>query len=331
MLYSILEDGVNSELPFKRILLWNNAHSWGFNQETDVFIEQQCPINTCSIASNKSNFLESDLVLFKNSFDKPHIQRPANQIWVMYLLESPPNTRSIKEKDIFNWSATYRTDSTLVAPYERWQYYDEGIQQLPINKNYAAGKTKGVAWFVSNCNTKNGRLEYAKELEKFIEVDIYGECGSHKCSRSMENDCFQMLDENYRFYLSFENSNCKNYITEKFFVNGLGHDIIPIVMGARPKDYKKVAPYNSYIHVDDFDGPKELAEYLKVLENDDDLYNNYFRWKGTGEMINTKFWCRVCSLLHYPRSYYQNRYYKDFNEWWKGEGTCVSGRWNKTI
>lgn len=36
----------------------------------------------------------------------------------------------------------------------------------------------------------------------------------------------------YRFYLAFENSNCKEYITEKFFVTALGHNILPIVMGA---------------------------------------------------------------------------------------------------
>ena len=50
-------------------------------------------------------------------------------------------------------------------------------------------------------------------------------------------------------------------------------------MGARPQDYERAAPYKSYIHVDDFEGPKELAEFLKKLEENDDQYNEYFRWK----------------------------------------------------
>ncbi len=50
-------------------------------------------------------------------------------------------------------------------------------------------------------------------------------------------------------------------------------------MGARPEDYAISAPYKSYIHVDDFDSPKELADYLHKLDQDDDLYNEYFMWK----------------------------------------------------
>ena len=37
------------------------------------------------------------------------------------------------------------------------------------------------------------------------------------------------------------------------------NDIVPIVMGARPEDYARLAPPHSYIHVDDFESPKELA------------------------------------------------------------------------
>eukprot|EP00091_Calanus_sinicus_P007225 TRINITY_DN18169_c0_g1_i1.p1 TRINITY_DN18169_c0_g1~~TRINITY_DN18169_c0_g1_i1.p1 ORF type:complete len:160 (-),score=34.31 TRINITY_DN18169_c0_g1_i1:310-789(-) len=139
-----------------------------------------------------------------------------------------------------------------------------------------------------------------------------------------------MLDTDYKFYLAFENSNCKDYITEKFYVNGLKHDILPIVMGARKEDYEKRSPHKSFIHVDDFAGPADLAEYLKKLDKDDDLYNSYFKWKGTGEMINTKFFCRMCALLHDPKERPQeNRFYKNINEWWRGKGTCINGSWKK--
>ena len=94
-----------------------------------------------------------------------------------------------------------------------------------------------------------------------------------------------MLQKKYKFYLAFENSNCRHYITEKFFYNALQFNMIPIVMGAKRKDYENVAPYKSFIHVDDFENPLQLAEYLKKLDANDKLYNEYFQWKGTGEII----------------------------------------------
>ena len=94
-------------------------------------------------------------------------------------------------------------------------------------------------------------------------------------------------------------------------------------MGARPAEYKKVAPDFSFIHVEEFSGPAELAQYLHQLDQDDEKYNRYFQaslplqsctriwtvyywtfywqWKGTGEFINTRFFCRVCALLHYKK------------------------------
>lgn len=94
------------------------------------------------------------------------------------------------------------------------------MTQVELNQNYAQNKTKLVAMFVSNCNTDNERLLYAKELNNYISVDIYGKCG--KDIDEIGSDSYvQMLDQDYKFYLAFENSNCVDYVTEKFFVNGL--------------------------------------------------------------------------------------------------------------
>ena len=75
--------------------------------------------------------------------------------------------------------------------------------------------------------------------------------------------------------------------TISYFI--FSNDVIPIVMGAHPNDYKNMAPPKSYIHVDRFKSPLELANYLLFLDKHNDLYNSYFHWQGTGEFINTKF------------------------------------------
>jgi glycoprotein 3-alpha-L-fucosyltransferase len=84
-------------------------------------------------------------------------------------------------------------------------------------------KTKMVAAIISNCDDiLNGRLDFIKELQKYVEVDVYGKCGNFSCPKSRENTvCMTMIEEQYKFYLSFENSNCEDYITEKLFVNAL--------------------------------------------------------------------------------------------------------------
>lgn len=59
----------------------------------------------------------------------------------------------------------------MVAPYGKWQYYDPKIKQIEQIQNYAENKTKMVSWFVSNCYSNNNRLDYAKELQNYVEVN----------------------------------------------------------------------------------------------------------------------------------------------------------------
>ncbi|XP_037822771.1 LOW QUALITY PROTEIN: glycoprotein 3-alpha-L-fucosyltransferase A-like [Lucilia sericata] len=313
----------------KTILLYNGLGPWNVKAGRDVFLRSKCPVDTCSITASRDQANTADMILYKDHYIPTGIRRPANskQVTMLYYLECPYHTQNVKVPDAINWTATYRRDSDIVAPYEKWVYYDSRVHQQEQDRNYAANKTKKVAWFVSNCGARNGRLQFAHELGKYIDVDIYGACGNYKCSRVNADKCFEMLDRDYKFYLAFENSNCKDYITEKFFVNALNRNILPIVMGARPEDYEVGAPERSYIHVDEFASASELADYLHILDNDEKLYNSYFNWKGTGEFINTYYWCRVCSSLHDEESLRKPRWYTDVNDWWRGAGVCTNGSW----
>ena len=63
------------------------------------------------------------------------------------------------------------------------------------------------------------------------------DCGSGQiCDPGQSNeDCWERLKE-YKFYLSFENSACKDYVTEKFYRNALAHAMVPVVLGLQPMD-----------------------------------------------------------------------------------------------
>ncbi len=104
-------------------------------------------------------------------------------------------------------------------------------------------------------------------------------------------------------------------------------------MGASKEDYDKVVPPKSVIHVDEFDSPKKLAEYLHKLDKNDTLYNEYFRWKGSGHFVNTKFMCRICAMLHDNS---RRTWYQSVEQWWRGPNICIKpsaqnpwGSWKK--
>lgn len=83
-----------------------------------------------------------------------------SQVWALYFLECPYHTQHVAHNDVFNWTATYRSDSDIVTPYEKWVYYDERYKQMPLDKmrNYAANKTHKVC--------KKTTLEYGRNHKR---------------------------------------------------------------------------------------------------------------------------------------------------------------------
>jgi glycoprotein 3-alpha-L-fucosyltransferase len=71
------------------------------------------------------------------------------------------------------------------------------------------------------------------------------------------------------------------------------------VLGAHPDDYARAAPYHSYIHVDEFASPQELAKFLYYIDKNDSAFNTYFAWKSSGFISDkTYFLCRLCMMVH---------------------------------
>jgi hypothetical protein len=51
-------------------------------------------------------------------------------------------------------------------------------------------KTKDAVWIVSNCNTPSKREKYVKEMQKIINVDIFGRCGKLTSLEPISLRCF---------------------------------------------------------------------------------------------------------------------------------------------
>jgi hypothetical protein len=143
-------------------------------------------------------------------------------------------------------------------------------------------------WVVSHCNTTNKREDYVRALQKYIKVDVFGACSttSKKLCNTRRaafyslksHKCFKEYSKEYMFYLAFENSNCKGYITEKFY-RTIKHPIVPVVMGGDTYSIHSRPPPSSYIDVNNFKTVKDLADYLTMLSKNESAYMEYFNWK----------------------------------------------------
>ncbi|CAG9571935.1 unnamed protein product [Danaus chrysippus] len=292
----------------KYMLIWSGAENaplsyFGTGQRR--FIEKNCTNINCYVTTDRS-FFNGDTTKFDAiAFDGRTIakmmksqlpkRRSQHQKFIYFNMESADNYPlcSAYFDDFFNWTATYRLDSDIPLPYiqirdkngkvvgpkkdMKWEdmgfFKDEELELLKQNK------TKAVAWFVSNCETRSSREKYAFKLKNALysfgfSVDIYGKCGPFKCPRHKENTCFSLLERDYAFYLSFENSFAEDYVTEKI-LTALQHKAVPIVRGGA--NYSRFLPPGSYFDASKLT-PYVMASKIVHVMTNTKYYSEFFRW-----------------------------------------------------
>jgi glycoprotein 3-alpha-L-fucosyltransferase len=223
----------------------------------------------------------------------------------------------------FNWTISYKlTSEVSLATYGLFskrnnplsnEEYEKWIKKEFLNR------TKGALWFVSNCNAKK-RLEIYYKLKSASKLLIegYGRCVDyyplHLCSSSSQ--CEYGYMSNFKFYFSFESNTCRDYITEKFY-KPFYYGLIPIVYGPDKTDYDRLAPKNSFIHIDEFDGDMtKLAGYLDDIHTNLTSFSIYHQWRQNyeviidGKALERIRMCELCQRLINIRKgeiiYYEN-------------------------
>lgn len=49
--------------------------------------------------------------------------------------------------------------------------------------------------------------------------------------------------------------------------------------------------------------------------------------RSGGQFIDTKFWCRLCAMIHDDSGHVS--LYEDIERWWHSPGACTADRWSK--
>jgi len=287
-----------------------------------------CPV-PCQITTDSkeilANWRTADIVIWNmqalvcgiNEMGAKWETKPLGQKWVANydfeaLPRAPPEFISPIGPGI-DWTASFQKDSVFLKHLSRFLPAE---RQDGWDHSWNEGKDRLLLWLVSKCGTTERNLIF-QELESYLPSDRvhkYGGCSELKdpCQGDLKlnETCLEKFTKRYKFYAAFENTRCEDYITEKFW-KSLRLGMVPVCWGGRSrKDYERIAPGSSFIHVDDFASIKELAQYLLKVDKDPELYNSYFEWRktswvNTAEEESNRSACELCMEMLKPKTQQQ--------------------------
>ncbi|XP_073318892.1 4-galactosyl-N-acetylglucosaminide 3-alpha-L-fucosyltransferase 9-like [Pagrus major] len=303
-----------NEKPIVLVWFWPENVKFDFQDCKTLF-----NIDSCHLTDDRDLYSRAREVLIfhrainDNLSNLPSSPRTKFQRWIWFNMDSPTNTRKIKGiEGLFNLTLSYRKDADI---HVHWKL---GTRKKADRDFVLPKKERSVCWIVEGSellNKSDDKYNYYRELVKHIKVDIF----DSSSDELLKGENYFQTISSCKFYLSFEDSIHKDYITEKF--NGpLGVGTVPIVLGPPRMNYEDFAPGNSFIHVNDFPDAATLAEFLQKLDGDNEAYMRYFDWRQffTPRRHLTeqhKFAHAICQACHHVAIHREYRAVTDVYKW----------------
>ncbi|XP_033103111.1 alpha-(1,3)-fucosyltransferase 11-like [Anneissia japonica] len=280
------------------ILWWTDSLFPHLEKDEGVIV--QCPKSQCLATRNRKllNDERTRAVMFYGTdiraYHMPLPRKPWHE-WCLLHEESPLNNYLLSHLPalkLFNHTATFREESdyplTSQSIISKEYLLDRSPVPVAEKNRLRRGGLAPVLYVQSHCDVPSYRDRYVEELMKYIEIDSIGKCLNNKKIEegledpveSMNHDNFHKHIAQYKFHIAFENAICDDYMTEKLF-RPIHVGSVPVYLGSS-RASKWMPSNQTLISVDEFSNPASLAEFLKNLDENDDLYTQYLSYKDDG-------------------------------------------------
>jgi hypothetical protein len=163
---------------------------------------------------------------------------------------------------------------------------------------------QGTGLFLSNCGV-SWRSNFIKGVMDHTYVHSYGRCFHNQkepSDRGMYLGTYSKHASKHRTVITFENTIQADYISEKIMLV-YESGAIPVYWGP-PEIYLWVPGNHSFIDASKFKDPKALADYLKRIDEEDDLFRYHTTNLDTEKTLRMKRKycenkiCRTCRVAY---------------------------------
>jgi hypothetical protein len=279
--------------------LINEKYHWPTNRYNKTLVL----FNTENVEGRRS--------VLSRSYGLRYLAKPYNHsLWSQFHIVVSYHWHSTVRLSFLEWAGCRVPDARDTVSYLR----KKGFMQKNSTVVKKDSSLAPVLFFARNCDfVMHKRQGFVRQLREAIEVDAVGKCLNSREQTSIRH-CQSFDHKNkrlciisqYHFYLAIENSISLDYVTEKVY-EPLLVGTVPVYLGA-PNVANFLPAAHSAVIATDFSSVRELALYLRCLQQNRSLYEYYVNWRERPRLapfdeLQRQYapLCQVCTIVNASR------------------------------